>query len=310
MIGADRGLAYDLIGQHAEAQADYRAALSASDGDEARRRLSLSLAITGKKAEALSMLSPLMARGDAAGARTRAFVLALTGDVNGAIWASFHRTMRSHRLRFRRLRRTQQRRRKATMPTAIVSARSSAGCRRRPRGRRPSRIRRHQLRPSRNSSHRCHGRRPPPPRHASSGSSLRAERTLQVSRISSTGSKVAIATCSKASPATSLRSPGVRDCSSGRSATARKPISSPRILHRFALTPLRGRTSLARRSGNCPPNDFDTCRATFSFARQGPSGSRCRPARSPRHFPARPRPDYSLRLVPAPAPQDAGLRRP
>jgi len=84
MIGADRGLAYDLIGQHAEAQADYRAALSASDGDEARRRLSLSLAITGKKAEALSMLSPLMARGDAAGARTRAFVLALTGDVNGA----------------------------------------------------------------------------------------------------------------------------------------------------------------------------------------------------------------------------------
>ena len=83
-IGADRGLAYDLIGQHAQAQADYRAALSATDGDEARRRLALSLAITGKKAEALSMLSPLMARGDAAGARTRAFVLALTGDVNGA----------------------------------------------------------------------------------------------------------------------------------------------------------------------------------------------------------------------------------
>jgi hypothetical protein len=30
------------------------------------------------------MLSPLMARGDAAGARTRAFVLALSGDINGA----------------------------------------------------------------------------------------------------------------------------------------------------------------------------------------------------------------------------------
>ena len=84
MIGADRGLAYDLIGQHAQAQADYRAALSATDGDEARRRLALSLAITGKKSEALSMLSPLMARGDAAGARTRAFVLALSGDINGA----------------------------------------------------------------------------------------------------------------------------------------------------------------------------------------------------------------------------------
>ena len=28
MIGADRGLAYDLVGQHSQAQADYRAALS------------------------------------------------------------------------------------------------------------------------------------------------------------------------------------------------------------------------------------------------------------------------------------------
>ena len=84
MIGADRGLAYDLVGQHAQAQADYRAALSGRDGDEARRRLALSLAISGQKADALSLLSPLMARGDAAGARTRAFVLALTGDANGA----------------------------------------------------------------------------------------------------------------------------------------------------------------------------------------------------------------------------------
>jgi Flp pilus assembly protein TadD len=84
MIGADRGLAYDLLGQHAQAQADYRAALQGVDRDEARRRLALSLAITGNKTEALSLLSPLMARGDAAGARVRAFVLALTGDVSGA----------------------------------------------------------------------------------------------------------------------------------------------------------------------------------------------------------------------------------
>jgi len=84
MIGADRGLAYDLLGQHAQAQADYRAALLGPDRDEARRRLALSLAITGNKTEALSLLSPLMARGDAAGARVRAFVLALTGDVSGA----------------------------------------------------------------------------------------------------------------------------------------------------------------------------------------------------------------------------------
>ncbi|NUT00226.1 MAG: tetratricopeptide repeat protein [Sphingomonas sp.] len=84
MIGADRGLAYDLVGQHSQAQSDYRAALSGRDGDEARRRLALSLAVSGNKAEALSLLSPLMARGDAAGARTRAFVLALTGDAPGA----------------------------------------------------------------------------------------------------------------------------------------------------------------------------------------------------------------------------------
>jgi tetratricopeptide (TPR) repeat protein len=84
MIGADRGLAYDLLGQHSQAQADYRAALAGRDADEARRRLALSLAITGSKTEALSLLSPLMARRDAAAARTRAFVLALTGDVTGA----------------------------------------------------------------------------------------------------------------------------------------------------------------------------------------------------------------------------------
>ncbi|HJR83004.1 MAG TPA: hypothetical protein VJ775_03665 [Sphingomicrobium sp.] len=84
MIGADRGLAYDLLGQHAQAQADYRSALLGRDRDEARRRLALSLAISGKKAEALSTLSPLMARGDTAAARTRAFVLALSGDVAGA----------------------------------------------------------------------------------------------------------------------------------------------------------------------------------------------------------------------------------
>jgi len=84
MIGCDRGLAYDLLGQHERAQADYRAALAARDGDEARRRLALSLAITGDKTEALSTLSPLMARRDAAAGRTRAFVLALSGDVSGA----------------------------------------------------------------------------------------------------------------------------------------------------------------------------------------------------------------------------------
>lgn len=84
MLGADRGLAYDLLGQHAQAQRDYRAAMSGPDHEEARRRLSLSLAITGNKTEAIGLLAPLMAKGDAAAARCRALILALTGDVAGA----------------------------------------------------------------------------------------------------------------------------------------------------------------------------------------------------------------------------------
>src|SRR4051794_26769880 len=87
MIGCDRGLAYDLIGQQATAQADYRAALNGPDANEARRRLALSLAISGDKAGALQALAPLAARGDAAAGRVRAFVLALTGDSNGAMVA-------------------------------------------------------------------------------------------------------------------------------------------------------------------------------------------------------------------------------
>lgn len=79
-----RGLAYDLMGRQADAQADYRLALSGPDSAEARRRLALSLAISGNKSEAIATLGPLMARGDAAAARARAFVLALTGDPNGA----------------------------------------------------------------------------------------------------------------------------------------------------------------------------------------------------------------------------------
>ncbi len=86
-FGADRGLAYDLLGQQAQAQADYRAALGGTDGDEARRRLALSLAISGNKAEALQTLIPLQSKGDAAAGRIRAFVLALSGDSRGAMTA-------------------------------------------------------------------------------------------------------------------------------------------------------------------------------------------------------------------------------
>jgi len=85
MWGVDRGLAYDLLGRQREAQADYRAALAGPDSEEARRRLALSLAISGNKVEALEALAPLAAKRDASTNRVRAFVLALTGDSNGAM---------------------------------------------------------------------------------------------------------------------------------------------------------------------------------------------------------------------------------
>ena len=87
VIGCDRGLAYDLLGQQAKAQADYRAALSGADADEASRRLALSLAISGDKAGAIGAITPLAQKGDSSVARVRAFVLALTGDPRDAMTA-------------------------------------------------------------------------------------------------------------------------------------------------------------------------------------------------------------------------------
>ena len=86
-FACDRGLAYDLMGQQAQAQAEYRLALSGRDSDEARRRLALSLAVSGDQAGALQVLAPLSATGDSGVPRVRAFVLALTGDSNSAIRA-------------------------------------------------------------------------------------------------------------------------------------------------------------------------------------------------------------------------------
>lgn len=83
-FACDRGLAYDLLGRQADAQADYRLALSSPDGEEASRRLALSLAISGKRAEALQALAPLLVKNDPGALRARAFVLALTGDPAGA----------------------------------------------------------------------------------------------------------------------------------------------------------------------------------------------------------------------------------
>jgi Flp pilus assembly protein TadD len=87
-IACDRGLAYDLLGQQAQAQADYRLALSGSDSDEARKRLALSLAVSGDRSAAIEALAPLAAKGDSGVPRVRAFVLALTGDFGAAMNAA------------------------------------------------------------------------------------------------------------------------------------------------------------------------------------------------------------------------------
>jgi len=83
-IAAERGLAYDLLGQPARAQQDYLASLRHREDPEVRRRLALSLAISGQREAALRLLDPQLRLGDRAGHRARIMVLALTGDVRAA----------------------------------------------------------------------------------------------------------------------------------------------------------------------------------------------------------------------------------
>ena len=83
-FAADRGLAYDLVGDQPRAQKDYRLALAGAEDAEVRRRLALSLAIAGRQREALDALSPLIRQNDRAAWRSRAFILAMGGDAAGA----------------------------------------------------------------------------------------------------------------------------------------------------------------------------------------------------------------------------------
>jgi tetratricopeptide (TPR) repeat protein len=83
-FAADRGLAYDLIGEQERAQRDYRLALRSASEDETIRRYALSLGISGRQREALAQLDPLVRRQDRAAWRAQAFVLAMGGDTAGA----------------------------------------------------------------------------------------------------------------------------------------------------------------------------------------------------------------------------------
>ena len=83
-FAADRGLAYDLIGQQDRAQRDYRIALRDAPDDETIRRYALSLGISGKPDLAIQQLNPLLLKSDRGAWRSRAFIIAMNGDVAGA----------------------------------------------------------------------------------------------------------------------------------------------------------------------------------------------------------------------------------
>ncbi|QPQ54049.1 SPOR domain-containing protein [Allosphingosinicella flava] len=84
-VAAYRGLAYDLKGDQAAAQKDYALAiLTQEDAPEVERRLALSQAISGNKSQALGTIEVQLRHQDKAAWRTRAFILALTGDLAGA----------------------------------------------------------------------------------------------------------------------------------------------------------------------------------------------------------------------------------
>lgn len=87
-FAGDRGLAYDLTGDPIRAQADYRMSLAYREDPDVRQRLALSLAISGDRDGAIKTIDDLLRKQDRGAWRTRAFILALTGDTAGATEAT------------------------------------------------------------------------------------------------------------------------------------------------------------------------------------------------------------------------------
>ena len=83
-LASERGLAYDLVGDSASAQAQYNRALMGGGDPEATRRLALSQAIEGNREGFERTIRPLLDQRDFAAYRTRAFGLAILGDVDEA----------------------------------------------------------------------------------------------------------------------------------------------------------------------------------------------------------------------------------
>ncbi len=81
---ADRGLAFDLVGDAQTAQTYYRQSLAAAPSDETLRRMGLSQAILRDRKGMDATLAPLLQKQDKAAWRTRAFGLAILGQAEQA----------------------------------------------------------------------------------------------------------------------------------------------------------------------------------------------------------------------------------
>lgn len=84
-IAADRGLAYDLVGDNATAQRFYRLALARGADPDVIMRLALSQAMAGDRRGSEATLLPLLRDQDKSAWRTRAFALAILGQVDEAV---------------------------------------------------------------------------------------------------------------------------------------------------------------------------------------------------------------------------------
>lgn len=84
-MAAERGLAFDLVGDNASAQALYRLALAQRGSSEIAQRLALSQAIAGDRKGFEATLLPLLSAGDLSAYRTRAFGLAILGEASEAV---------------------------------------------------------------------------------------------------------------------------------------------------------------------------------------------------------------------------------
>lgn len=84
-VTADRGLAYDLVGDPLTAQRYYQAALARKEDDEVRRRLGVSMAIAGDATGSDATLMPLLRKQDKPAWRAQAFALAIAGKTKEAV---------------------------------------------------------------------------------------------------------------------------------------------------------------------------------------------------------------------------------